>query len=166
MVRPAANPPSAQLIPLIPLRPDLRAATRGRTRTSGRESRGRAGSPRRLRAARAADCAAVSPAGGWGARESSARGEGRRAEFDSRRAYGTHSRLHSRNPSHLRQSFHLPPASRLEGGSMSAGIGARRALGIVAAIWGRRGMVRAAPRLSTKKEGNCHSRQNHLRTRE
>lgn len=45
-------------------------------------------------------------------------------------------------PAHLRQSFPPPlPASRLEGGSTSAGVGARRALGMVAAIWGRRGMV-------------------------
>ena len=45
-------------------------------------------------------------------------------------------------PAHLRQSLPPPlPASRLEGGSTPAGVGARRALGIVAAIWGRRGMV-------------------------
>ena len=53
-------------------------------------------------------------------------------------------------PTHLRQSLPPPlPASRLEGGSTSAGIGARRALGIVDAIRGRRGMVGGTARLST-----------------
>jgi hypothetical protein len=84
--------------------------------------------------------AAASPGGGWGgARQGGgrARGEGR-AEFDSRRAYSTH----SRNPCTSGAIIPPPlPASRLEGGSTSAGVGARRALGIVAAIWGRRGMV-------------------------
>jgi hypothetical protein len=88
--------------------------------------------------------AAASPGEGWGARgrAEGARGEGR-AEFDSRRAYGTH----SRNPCTSAAIIPPPlPASRLEGGSTSAGVGARRALGIVAAIWGRRGMVWARHR--------------------
>ena len=115
------------------------AATRGRhARTSGRESRGSAGSPRRRRAARrarAARAAARPPRRVEGGGR--ACGEGR-AEFDSRRAYGTH----SRNPCTSAAITPPPlPASRLEGGSTPAGVGARRALGIVAAIWGRRGMV-------------------------
>jgi hypothetical protein len=123
-------------------------ATRGRhAHTSGRESRGSAGSRRRRRAARRARAARAAAWRGslagrrvrGGAREGGgpARGEGR-AEFDSRRAYGTL----SRNPCTSAAIFPPPlPASRLEGGSTPAGIGARRALGMVAAICGRRGMV-------------------------
>jgi hypothetical protein len=98
--------PSAQLLPLIPLRPDLRRLSTGRTRTSGRESveaardRQAGAGPHAGRGphARLHD-AAVSSGGGWGARgrAEGARGEGR-AEFDSRRAYGTHSNICS-NPS-------------------------------------------------------------------
>jgi hypothetical protein len=71
-------------------------------------------------------------------------------------------------PAHLRQSLPPPlPASRLEGGSTSAGIGARRALGIVAAIWGRRGMVGGTAVINQAfKEYDSHSSQNYLRTRE
>ena len=118
------------------------------TRTSGRESRGSARlatpAPGRTqgvgRTARRHG-AASSPGGGWGgAREGDgrARGEGL-SEFDSRRAYGTL----SRNPCTSAAITPPPqhPASRLEGGSTPAGVGARRALGMVAAIWGRRGMV-------------------------
>ncbi len=96
-----------------------------------------------------------------GGRCGRARGEGL-SEFDSRRAYST------RNPcAHLRQSLPSPlPASRLEGGSTSAGVGGRRALGMVAAIWGRRGMVWAALRLSTKLfKDDSQPSQNYLRIR-
>ncbi len=56
--------------------------------------------------------AAASPGGGWGAcgRAEGARGEGR-AEFDSRRAYGTHSRNPYTTASIIPTA---PPASRLE----------------------------------------------------
>ncbi len=71
---------------------------------------------------------------------------------------------------HLRQSFHPPlPASRLEGAS--AGVGARRVLGIVAAIWGRRGMVSGTGVINQtftrpNDQGNSHPSPKYLRTRE
>ena len=122
------------------------AATRRRHTHKRRESRGSAGSPRRRRAARRARAAraAASPGGGWGARgrAKGARGEGR-AEFDSRRAYG----MLSRNPCTSAAIIPPPlPASRLEGGSTSAGIGARRAHSIEVHTWDRG----ALPRLSIK----------------
>jgi hypothetical protein len=140
------------------------------TCTSGRESRGSAGSPRRRQAAhRARDArAAARPGrrlagrrvGGARGRAKGARGEGR-AEFDSRRAYGTH----SRNPCTSTAIIPPPlPASRLEGGSTSAGVGARRALGIVAAIWGRRGMVGGTAVINQALQGrHSHPSQSYLR---
>ena len=137
-----ATAPSAQLL-FFPLRPDLRRHARTPrarvgVRVAAERARHAGAGPHAGRGTHARrHGAAASPGGGWGARgrAEGARGEGR-AEFDSRRAYGTL----SRNPCTSAAIIPPPlPASRLEGGSTSAGVGARRALGIVAAIWGRRG---------------------------
>jgi hypothetical protein len=124
------------------------AATRGRhARTSGRESRGSAGSPRQRLAARRARAARAAARRGRlaGRRVGGGRAGGRRvraARVELSSILGGLTTRSRGTPAHLRQSFHPPlPASRLEGGSTPAGVGARRALGMVAAIWGRRGMV-------------------------
>ena len=124
------------------------AATRGRHgHTSGRESRGSAGSPRRRRAARRARAARAAARRGrrLAGRRVGGRAGGRRARAARVELSSILGGLTARTrgtPAHLRQSLPPPlPASRLEGGSTPAGVGARRALGIVAAIWGRRGMV-------------------------
>ncbi len=152
------------------------AATReDATRTSGRESRGSAGSPRRRRAARRARAARTAARRGRrlagrrvGGRAGGRRARAARVELSSilggltARTQGT--------PAHLRQSLHLPS---LHLGWKAAPrrlwcIGARRALGIVAAIWGRRGMVGGTTVINRafNNQGTYHPSQNSLRKRE
>jgi hypothetical protein len=134
---PSCTAPSAQLLP-FPLRPDLRHHARTPRARAGvrvaaaRAQRGLATpAPGRTQGAgRTArrHGAAASPGGGWGGARGRAEGaRAARVELSSilrgltARSRGT--------PAHLRQSLPPPlPASRLEGGSTSAGVGAQRAL--------------------------------------
>jgi hypothetical protein len=140
-----ATAPSVQLL-FFPLIPDLRRHARTPHARAGvrvAAARARHAGARAARGAR--DARAAARRGRLAGRRVGGRAGGRRARaarVDLSSIVGGLTARTRGTPAHLRQSLPPPlPASRLEGGSTPAGVGARRALGIVAAIWGRRGMV-------------------------